>query len=48
MGFNSGFKGLMFVETLQGINIYIYDIIYLLTAVVLSPGGCTHLHKHSA
>jgi len=38
MGFNSGFKGLIYV---------IFDMIYLLTAIGLSPGGSTHLHTNN-
>ena len=29
------------------VRIYIYDMIYLLTAIGLSPGGSTHLHTNN-
>ena len=49
MGFNSGFKGLINTKVLSFyIYIYIDILIYLLTAVGLSPGGSIHLHTNSA
>jgi len=46
MGFNSGLKGLISVFDVTNSHLG-YDMIYLLTAIGLSPGGSTHLHTNN-